>query len=288
MDAQAALLLDSLGMFMCSLPMLYYRVRLAPMRSPRAYLCIHAALKLAYSLTRSCLPFWSRLVYIALDFLLPFAMYDVSPGYRLLATALPLLPPLACEGFSFLLWIALTGRHGVSADDIFMRPEAMTLMRVFFTVVEIILYEMLERLTKKALKSTRTPFATLASLLPVTQLPLIWMPLYLVMFTEQKPHGIEPLIVALALVYVVVDFIMLVGIEREGRTAAAREQSLALEQQLDGLLAEYETFVGQIEAAAHMRHDIRNHLQVAEAMAKNGEIEEAKTYLKSLRAEAEA
>lgn len=286
MDAQTAQLINSLGAFACSLPMLWGHVRLAPMRRPGAYIAVAAALNLAYCLARPYLPFWSRLGEIALFIVLPYAMYDAPRGRRALAVFAAFLPPLLCEALGFALWNALTGEGTVSEASAVASPTITFLIRTLFIGVDLILYEALARFTGRALDGARPELARHAALLPAAQLPVILALLYLAMFDLRAIDGYELLIVGYIALCLLVDLAIGITVERASRAVAARERSRVLEGQVAEMLAVYSTFSERVEAAARLRHDVRNHLQVAEAMASRGDARRAREYLVSVRKEA--
>ena len=76
-----------------------------------------------------------------------------------------------------------------------------------------------------------------------------------------------------------VDVALFASIERHGQALEQDQRAAVLAERLDACLAEYAGAVVQVERAAALRHDLRNHLQVAGALVERGELARAEGYV---------
>ncbi len=83
----------------------------------------------------------------------------------------------------------------------------------------------------------------------------------------------------LGVMFCVVD-VLLFSATRSYETALEQDQRASvLAERLDACLAEYGSAVTQVERAAALRHDLRNHLQVAGTLVERGELVRAREYV---------
>ena len=76
-----------------------------------------------------------------------------------------------------------------------------------------------------------------------------------------------------------VDALMVVTMDRYRMGQLERQRAEALEGQLNACLSGYAGLAAQVEEASHLRHDLRNHLQVAGALVERGDLERAGAYI---------
>ena len=89
--------------------------------------------------------------------------------------------------------------------------------------------------------------------------------------------------VALAVLCLAVDGLVLVAIISTRHADRAR----ALRSQLDAYLAEYQETVEKMERTARLRHDLRNQVQIVNALAARGEFELAQHHIAAMLKELE-
>ena len=89
--------------------------------------------------------------------------------------------------------------------------------------------------------------------------------------------------VALAVLCLAVDGLVLVAII----SARHADRARALRSQLDAYLAEYQETVEKMERTARLRHDLRNQVQIVNALAARGEFELAQHHIAAMLKELE-
>lgn len=287
LDAHAAQLIDSLGTFACMLPIIANRPRFAPMKHPEAYIAIAAMLELVYAFARPSLPFWTRIADLGVNLIFPFAMYTTSYGHRAIVILISLLPPLICESFCFALQSILPYLKGTLSTKITSVTTSLFLIRLVYIATELLLYEAIALFIKKHLKGTRHDLAGRSALLPATQFPIILTLLYVTMFSDHKTIADGLAVAGFIVICFLTDFFIMLSAERASRAISARERSRALELQIDEILAEYEDLANQAATISRLRHDVRNHIQTANALVHRGCIQQAREYLIAMRKEAE-
>ena len=80
----------------------------------------------------------------------------------------------------------------------------------------------------------------------------------------------------LMILFVLADAVFVMGIARNERQVSAERRIAEAEQELQGLVEEYEAMHAEMRQIARLRHDARNHLQVIASLSEKGEYDAAR------------
>ena len=86
----------------------------------------------------------------------------------------------------------------------------------------------------------------------------------------------------LAVLCLGVDAVVLLSISRLRRRARDEARAQLLREQLDAYLKDYQLTVEKMEASARMRHDLRNQVQIVNALAERGEFDLAQHHIAAM------
>ena len=92
----------------------------------------------------------------------------------------------------------------------------------------------------------------------------------------------------LAVLCLGVDAVVLLSISRLRRRARDEARARLLREQLDAYLKDYQLTVEKMEASARMRHDLRNQVQIVNALAERGEFDLAQHHIAAMLRELES
>ena len=92
---------------------------------------------------------------------------------------------------------------------------------------------------------------------------------------------------ALAVLCLAVDGLVLVAIISVRARTRHADRARALRSQLDAYLVEYQETVERMERTARLRHDLRNQVQIVNALAARGEFELAQHHIAAMLKELE-
>ncbi len=122
-------------------------------------------------------------------------------------------------------------------------------------------------------------------LFPLVQVVLLFLCCWVVVCYCGADWNLSWACVALAVLCLAMDGLVLVAII-SARTRHA-DRARALRGQLDAYLVEYQETVERMERTARLRHDLRNQVQIVNALAARGEFELAQHHIAAMLKELE-
>lgn len=124
-------------------------------------------------------------------------------------------------------------------------------------------------------------------LFPLVQMVLLALCYWVVARYCGADWNLSWICVALAVLCLVVDGLVMQSIVSVHAQARDAERAQVLRDNLDAYLAEYQETVAKMERTARMRHDLRNQVQIVNALANRGEFELAQHHIAAMRKELE-
>ena len=213
---------------------------------------------------------------------MPFVLYGARPLQKVLAIALITFAMVVCDfGASAVLFL-MTGAGIGDASIMFTHPVETMLTRVLFIACMLAVGLVCRRLLVR--DSTRMGGRALDrfALFPVSQILLLVVVMVLTFRLDAAyvASGAYMVVIScVALLCIVVDLALFVTMERYRASVLGRQRAEALERRLESCLSGYAGLAAQVEEASRLRHDLRNHLQVAGALVERGELERAGVYV---------
>lgn len=124
-------------------------------------------------------------------------------------------------------------------------------------------------------------------LFPLLQVVLLFLCYWVVVRYCGADWNLSWACVALAVLCLAVDGLVLSAIVNVRARTRDADRARALRSQLDAYLAEYQETVEKMERTARLRHDLRNQVQIVNALAARGEFELAQRHIASMLKELE-
>lgn len=90
-------------------------------------------------------------------------------------------------------------------------------------------------------------------------------------------------VILVLLACVVMDVFLVQYVLAAAKREQLRQENQLLSEQMDAQLSRYSAITTEYETVRHMRHDISKHLNIMEAMLKNGDTREAEQYITELK-----
>lgn len=127
-----------------------------------------------------------------------------------------------------------------------------------------------------------TPAYWAFALFPLMQAVLLLLGYWTVTrYCAGNPHLLYVCIM-LALLCVAADAVVMLSVVRVRKRARDEARARRLRTQLDEYLEEYQVTVENIESTARMRHDLRNQVQIVNALAQRGEFDLAQHHIAAM------
>lgn len=124
-------------------------------------------------------------------------------------------------------------------------------------------------------------------LFPLLQVVLLFLCCWVVVRYCGADWNLSWACVALAVLCLAVDGLVLVAIISVRARTRHADRARALRSQLDAYLVEYQETVERMERTARLRHDLRNQVQIVNALAARGEFELAQHHIAAMLKELE-
>lgn len=116
----------------------------------------------------------------------------------------------------------------------------------------------------------------------IMQLILAGLIVFLVELTGTSRDQTVVGIGAIVMLFIGVDALYLFLLDRYNRSLAEARRAEILQQELDHYLKSYEAIEREVTETAHLRHDMRNQLNIILALVDQGDVAQARRYLGSL------
>lgn len=286
-------MLDVLGCLLTEPVLTWCYTRIAPMRHEGLFWVARMVPVLLFAAMRAALPapvtsFVGLIPYV----IVPFAFFWGGVGRRAVATAIGVIMTLATEFFCWSLTWSLVGMETFDYASSIAHLDRYLFMHLVYNFLAMAAVLVLRRFTEPAVYHVRAgePSTLLArfAAFPLMQAGLLigTLAFYTVLSTELPTvHGLYYIMAAVMVLCLAVDAVLYASLLRAREAALADEGSRVLEGQLDELVAQYEGVVRQVALAGRTRHDLRNQLACAQALADGGDPGRACAHVEALRAQ---
>lgn len=280
-------LIDFFATFPVELLFAYAATRLLTMRSNALYIVVYMAVVVPFIFLRSSMP---DEVYVVLSLALTLFNYFVWPlafsrgnlWHRLLILVLAVVVLFTAEifgmGFAFLM-----GLNVVDYSAIRAMPAAFVLMHVvhlaFLALGLMCVHVLARRIEKEKVAASLPPFMGFL----VVQVVLLTLCMAISQFVIR---GLAQFVVdlsVLSVVLVVMDVLLYWEFDRYNKKRREEQRLDMLQKQVGVYLDEYRATFEGIEQVSKMRHDLRNQLQVVALLNEQGNYDEARGHLETLR-----
>ncbi len=223
---------------------------------------------------------------------LPIVFSEGSLGRRLLLTALAVALSLLCDAATAATWSTLTGFTETTYETVLRAPALFASLELIRFAIQLIvscgLIWFVERFfpAKVAAVNDEIP-AVLRHFawFPIMQFTLLSIAFFVITYQCGINAVMNLTLSVIAGLCAIVDVLLLRSFSRANRAFRQAARAELMQAQLDEYLRSYERTMEQVTAAARMRHDLRNQVQVVSAMAERGEFDRAHRYVQAMLAE---
>lgn len=224
---------------------------------------------------------------------LPIVLSAGPLGRRLLLAAIAMALNLLCDALIAAAWASLSGFTETSYETVLQGPAlfaSLELMR--FAMQLVVSYGLIwfvERFFPGAEAAADDEVPAVLrhfAWFPIMQFTLLSIAFFVITYQCDLDAVMNLTLSVIAGLCAVVDVLLLRSFSRANRAVKQAARAEAMQAQLDEYLRFYEQTMEQVTSAARVRHDLRNQVQVASAMAERGEFEHAHRYVQSMLAEA--
>lgn len=281
---------------------LVYALALAYVFKPRnvaAYWATQAFCIVVLVLTK---PVWSALDSITIGMvfqMLPLVFLSGTVRSRLFAFLLVELGLVALEMPCSLAWVAATGLPVMDFEVMRAHFVAYLLVVLLHTALAIALFAPAAVYFRRWVSDSRSDDRSsvndeiasarrlqgwVAVWFLFTQLVLVWVLTWVATVLMRDDAVYMAVALCIFIACTGVDVFMLFQIRRYGDKRLFDIRADMLESQVDECIRMSSDMCAEVEHVARFRHDLRNHLQVAETMVDRGEMKEASLYLDQVAA----
>ena len=264
-----------------------------PPRSKKVYWGVLLPLVMVLLFLKPVIPFSFRSVlYPVLAIFLPALFLRGSLFVRLLIGTFASFALAAGELAGAALWVSLTGLGVVSNDVLFEHLPAYLLGMlggdaVVTSLLLLGLRVLVRRFVPKRLLDDRTPSVADRWTRPyvcfvVAQLLLILEAMGVGFAVERWSWESVAVVGGLFAAFTVVDVLLFFQIGRSVRWFQSQARAQVLEQQISDYLESSERVQVLLGDTARLRHDLRNHRMVVEALCERGDYDRAQAYLEEM------
>ena len=268
--------------------------RLLRVPNKALYWLVTVALTIATPFVRSIAPTPVVLVLSLCMISLPIVLSAGPLGRRLLLTAIAMALNLLCDALIAAAWASLSGFTETSYETVLQGPAlfaSLELMRFAMQLaVSYGLIWFVERFFPGAAAAADDEVPAVLrhfAWFPIMQFTLLSIAFFVITYQCDLDAVMNLALSVIAGLCAVVDVLLLRSFSRANRAVRQAARAEAMQAQLDEYLRFYEQTMEQVTSAARVRHDLRNQVQVASAMAERGEFEHAHRYVQGMLAEAQ-
>ena len=255
--------------------------RILPMRRRELFLFL-CFLGASLAFVRDYL-FWSRLLVGLLElFVLPMLFWTCEVRFRALGAMLIFVARFVCEAASAAVWEVMTGGAPIGNAQIPDHLVAWFLTNILWCVIMWCLglgmRWLLERLPIG--RTSARPMGSLVSYVGLFALQMVfmWVLMFFCLLSLDDTTGFFVGLLPLSAMMVAVDVLLVRDSSRAEQASESMGAAAEAELLLEGYLAEMSRQSEKNAETAHLRHDLRNHLQVMDALLERGETDRAGAY----------
>ncbi len=235
---------------------------------------------------------WQRIVFAYVLAFAPILFGPMPFWTRLVVTFMSVIVMALTEfPFSFA-WMVISGEPVANYDVVYPRLAEFTLLSIVNLVIVFLIYVGLGKLLKRlGLSRDGSVSNQTFTLVNFLWFPAVQLALALLMNRVCESVSDEPLVTGMSVavigLFLLTDVVILLAVAISARKQAIEARSQALEERIDASTKEFRGVAQEVERVARLRHDVRNHVLVVEALWKRGDADEAREMCRQLQQEFE-
>ena len=276
-------MLDVLGTLPADVLIAFAWTRILRMRSNVLFFALLVGfVTLVVAADRNAAGSLARFLFLVVGYgVLPFAMSVDRPLRKLLVIALANVVIVVAEFVSLAGWYLMTGLDIMDHGVVFAHMGEYVLTHVVHLVVLGALFWGLRTALNRFDRGGTDGFRGFVWF-PVMQAALLGLPLAIGVYLGQGSDVLYYGTAALSLVCFAADAALFASMGRYARKVRDEERAEALQRQLDSYLGDYAPVAEALERTSRMRHDLRNQVQVIEALGERGDYVAARDHAREL------
>lgn len=279
MSEAQALFLNELGTILVGVAVTFGFMLVLPSRRPGLFFALRLVASFTIAMLRSRFPSIGILDLLSCVALVLW-LGKGSLRVRALGAALGFMPMILGEALGTALWIAVTGMESGTYEGAILHPWVMLAVKAAFVVEELACALVIGRLFGRAIEGEGGRRAVLRFLaLPVVQTVLLVQLLNMQLYEQGSDQLFSWGIYVSATLFLLTDLVAVRYLEGARKAMLSEARARAKERQLEEYLERYAEATRASAYVARLRHDARNHLQVASALIERGAWDEARDYL---------
>ena len=274
---------------------LIYAWALAAVFPPKrvwAYWILQCALIMVFVIFK---PYWSPECTIFLGTIIlaiPLVCLSGSLVARIVAFASSQVLMFSAELPCGLYWVAATGAPVMSMEMTRIHLSDYLVTIIIHTTFIAVTFFLFVKVGRKCLRGSQSGKTSLQGgvvpdslrggafiCFPATQFVLLSGLLWVAFVVVSDDISYMIITLSVFLVCLAVDVFMFIQIQRYAETRLLTMQADGLKERAEDYLAAASSMQVELQGAARLRHDLRNHLQVVEGLCERGETAEARAYL---------
>lgn len=227
---------------------------------------------------------------------IPLALLRGSVLHRVVVCSLCMFFQTFAELASGVVWVSLTGLGVMDNRLAYGHASCFLLAMLANLAVQVLVMGAFGKLYRRLFSASERD-AHMASndhadpsmrwvrrlaLFPVIQVALVYAMVWVVFDVVRGEATYVATAFGLFALCVVADVLLLVQLGRSFRQRQAELEAALLEERVQSYLEELASMQNLLDDTARLRHDLRNHRAVVQALCDRGEYDEARRYLESL------
>ncbi len=214
----------------------------------------------------------------------PFLFFEAKFAQRFVAVALGFMFLVLGELLASVAWMFMTGMPVADVEAVAAHPMEMALTFLLDMLTVVCCGLLFRRPMKRWVSGDGFRGASLSWFIvfPALQTAMVVIALILTLDYLGGDRSLYLFLTTYACACMAVDVLLFVSAERYCQAVIQDQRAAVLAERLDACLAEYAGVVAQVERAAALRHDLRNHLQVVGALLERGELARAEGYVENM------
>ena len=214
--------------------------------------------------------------------IVPIVLASGGLPWRIFVVALAHVVLFFCEFPTAVVWMGMTGQLVADYDAVRLHLGAFLLVHAFHLVLLGTLLLLMWLLVKMPSDGESRAEARLCVRFSLVQFVLAFV--LSTLFANYLKESMLLFVAGgvLVLVCLLSDALLFFALDRIGRKRRSENRAALLAGELDAYLAGYDSVVREVERTAQARHDLRNQVQVALALAERGECARARRHVAAL------
>lgn len=265
--------------------------RLMPPRNPVSFWALSLAWCAAWPAAKCFAPDWvNQMMGIAFTLAIPWLLLQGKGLTKLVILVVGIVIMISMDVPSALLWVLLTGTPTMDYGAVLAHPGAYALtISIHLLLFALALWgycigcRRLMGAKRLGLEPGERRRGSGFALFPLAQALLVGFLVFMALAYGRD--GVQGLMLTAAVILacLAADVVLFRGMKRSAERRLADMRASALQARADAYLEAASVMQADLNNAAHLRHDLRNHLQVIQGLCERGDQEEAEAYLQKAK-----